>query len=287
MTAISLGPLLGHNHRLLRRQGLAGVGGHGHQQSFLAIDQVAGVEGGQLETVAVGDGVRGAGLNAIAAEDAAVVIDVIDLGVALGAADAFLFGIIGSFNVNAVGRAGGGAQKTGNAFFQAIFIALQLVQSAEALLKNRALIGQFFIGIVFHNRLGKHLLQGHGHSFGDAGEVTKDRHADKYNSETTKDTKVRGVSALTTKDTKEHEGSWAGNVERSPKTIILTDPRTPDAPAPAVLKSRGDRPFPAAQNLLPPLQCLWPTFLREPGRAPAATLQCAPRSTNLFPGAEA
>src|SRR5579859_4606427 len=287
MTAISLGSLLWHHHCLLRRQGLAGVGGHGHQQSFFAIDQIAGVERGQLEAVAVCNGVSGAGLNAIAAENAAVVVDVIDLGVALGAADALFFGIVGRFNVNAVGRARGRTQETGHAFFQTVLIALQLVQSAETLLKNRALIGQFFIGIVFHNRLGKHLLQGHGHSFGDAGEVTKDRHGDKYNAETTKDTKGRGVSALTTKDTKEHEGSWAGNVERSPKTIILTDPRTPDAPAPAVLKSRGDRPFPAAQNLLPPLQCLWPTFLREPGRAPAATLQCAPRSTNLFPGAEA
>ncbi len=53
------------------------------QHVFLAHDQVGSVQGGELKTVAVGDGVRGAGLDAIAAKDAAVVVDVVDLGVAL------------------------------------------------------------------------------------------------------------------------------------------------------------------------------------------------------------
>jgi hypothetical protein len=56
---------------------------HRHQHIVLAHDQGGGVQGGQLEAVAVGDGVGGAGLHAVAAEDAAVVVDVIDLGVAL------------------------------------------------------------------------------------------------------------------------------------------------------------------------------------------------------------
>ena len=67
----------------LRRQGA-----ERHQHVFLAHHQVGGVQRGQLETVAVGDGVGGAGFNAIAAEDAAVVVDVVDLGVALGGGDA-------------------------------------------------------------------------------------------------------------------------------------------------------------------------------------------------------
>jgi len=190
--SISLYPLLRDHNCFLRSQGLAGVGRDGNQQRFFAIDQVAGVEGGKFKAVAVGNGVRGAGLDAVSAEDAAVVVDVVDLGVALGAADAVLFSVFGGLNVNTVRGAGGGAQETGNAFFQAIFIALQLMQSAEALLENRALIRQLLVGIVFNNSRGKHLPQGHGHPLCDASQVakdTKDRHADKYNSETTKDTK--------------------------------------------------------------------------------------------------
>ena len=68
----------------------ADVRGGAGEQLLLAINQVAGVVGGQLEAVAVGDGVCRAGLDAIAAEDAAVVIDVVDLGVALGPADAMV-----------------------------------------------------------------------------------------------------------------------------------------------------------------------------------------------------
>ena len=63
----------------------SGMRGRGHQHVFLAHDQGGGVEAGQLEAVAVGDGVGGAGFDAVAAEDAAVVVDVVDLGVALGA----------------------------------------------------------------------------------------------------------------------------------------------------------------------------------------------------------
>ena len=84
--------------------------------------------------MAVGDGVGGAGFHAIAAEDAAVVIDVVDLGVALAAADADLLGILGGFDVDAIGGTGRGAKKTGHAFLHAVLIALQHVDAAEALL---------------------------------------------------------------------------------------------------------------------------------------------------------
>ena len=81
---------------------LAGIGRNGNQQSFFAINQVAGVERGQLKTMAVCDRVRGAGFNAVSAENAAVVVDVIDLGVTFGAADAVLFRVFSRFNINAV-----------------------------------------------------------------------------------------------------------------------------------------------------------------------------------------
>src|SRR6266576_3561216 len=79
------------------------------EEVFLAHDQVGGVEAGELETVAVGDGIGGAGLDTIAAEDAAVVVDIVDLGVTLGTGDALFRGVLGGFDVDAVRRAGGGA----------------------------------------------------------------------------------------------------------------------------------------------------------------------------------
>ena len=57
---------------------------------FLAIDQVGYVVAGQLEPVAVGDGVGGAGLHAVTAKDAAVVVNVINGGVPLAGADPLL-----------------------------------------------------------------------------------------------------------------------------------------------------------------------------------------------------
>src|SRR3954468_7586522 len=69
---------------------------HGHrglflgEEGFLAIHEVAGIECGQFEAVSMGDGVSGASFDAVSAEDTAVVIDVIDLGVTFRAADAVL-----------------------------------------------------------------------------------------------------------------------------------------------------------------------------------------------------
>ena len=60
------------------------VGWPGLEELFLAIDHGVDVVGREFETVAVGDGVGGAGLDAIAAENAARVIDVVDLGVTVG-----------------------------------------------------------------------------------------------------------------------------------------------------------------------------------------------------------
>src|SRR5256885_4899812 len=81
----------------------------GRQHLLFAIDQVGGIEGRNLETVAMGDGIGRAGFYAISAKDAAVVVNVIDLGIALGAGDAVLRRILCRLDVNAVGRASGGA----------------------------------------------------------------------------------------------------------------------------------------------------------------------------------
>src|SRR5579872_645062 len=89
-----------------------GLRGHGSQHVFFAFDQRGCVVAGYFETVAMGDGVSGTGLDAIAAKDAAVVVDVVDLGVTLAARDANLLGIFRRLDVNAVRRAGCRAKKT-------------------------------------------------------------------------------------------------------------------------------------------------------------------------------
>src|SRR6476646_10466018 len=82
------------------------VGSHvcwpGGQHHLLAVHQIGGVEGRQLETVAVSDGVGRTGLDTISAENAAVVVDVVDLGIALSATDAVFSGVLGGFDINAV-----------------------------------------------------------------------------------------------------------------------------------------------------------------------------------------
>src|SRR3954464_12978619 len=83
------------------------------------------------------DGIRGAGFDAVSAEDAAVVIDVIDLGVPLGPGDAVLFRVLRRFDVDAVRRTRRRAQETGNTLFQTALVALQHVQPTETLLKHR------------------------------------------------------------------------------------------------------------------------------------------------------
>src|SRR5215471_10301144 len=101
-----------------------GAFGDGDQHLLLAVDECGGVVAGDLKSVAMGDGVGGAGFDAKSAKDAAVVIDVINLGVALAAADSKRIGVFGGFDVDAIGRAGGCAQETGDALFQAVLVAL-------------------------------------------------------------------------------------------------------------------------------------------------------------------
>jgi len=83
------------------------------QHLLFAVNQIAGIEGGQLKSVAVGDGVGGAGLHTITAEYASIIVDVIDLRVALGAGNALLGGVFGGLDIDAVRGAGGGAEETG------------------------------------------------------------------------------------------------------------------------------------------------------------------------------
>jgi hypothetical protein len=156
------------------------VGSHvcwpGGQHLLLAVNQIAGVEGGQLKTVTVRNGVRGASLDAIAAKNAAVVIDVVDPGVALCAADAVFGGVVGCLDIDAVRRAVGGAEKTSDAFFQAVFVALQDVSAAETGFKPGAAERTFAVGIIFDGRRLEHLHKGDAHAFGNGRDILQNRH---------------------------------------------------------------------------------------------------------------
>src|SRR5258708_12174396 len=81
---------------------------------------VRGVERREVKSVGVGDGVGGAGFHAISAENAAVVVNVVNLGVTLGPTYPVLGGVFSGLNVDAVGRAVGRPQEAGHTLFQSV-----------------------------------------------------------------------------------------------------------------------------------------------------------------------
>lgn len=83
--------------------------GDGRQHVFFAINQRGRIVAGVLESVPVRNGIGGASFHAVAAEDAARIIDVVDAGVALAAADPERVGVLTRFDIDAVGWASGGA----------------------------------------------------------------------------------------------------------------------------------------------------------------------------------
>ena len=150
--------------------------GSDRQQLLLAVNQVAGIESGEFKSVAVGDGIGRTGFHAVSAKNAAVIVNVVDLGVALSARNADLIGVFRRFDVDAVGRAGGGAQKTGHTLFEAVFVALEDVHATEALLKLGAFQRTGAVGIVFHDTGLEHLFQGDGHALRDGPNILDDGH---------------------------------------------------------------------------------------------------------------
>src|SRR5258708_26723599 len=123
------------------------------------------------------DRIGRASFHAIPTENTSIVIYVVDAGVALGPADAVLGSVIGSFNVDAVGRARRGAKEGGHTLLQSIFVALERVGAAEAGFDARPAKRTLAIGIVFDGGRLEHLHEGDAHALGDSGDVLKNRHA--------------------------------------------------------------------------------------------------------------
>jgi len=125
----------------------------------------------------MGNGVRRAGLNAVSAKNAPVVVNVVDLGVTFGAAYPFLGGVLCCLDIDAIRWAVGCAKKTGDTLLQTILVALQNMYAAKPFLDSRPPQWPWAIGIVLHNGRLEHLHEGDAHSLGDGGNIPKNRHA--------------------------------------------------------------------------------------------------------------
>lgn len=101
------------------------------------------------------DCVRGASLDAVAAKDAARIINIVNSCVALAGRDSLGFRIFRSLDVDAIRGARSGAKKAGNAFLQSVFVALKDVYAAIARLDGRRDLWEPFGG-----RLPEHGSEG-------------------------------------------------------------------------------------------------------------------------------
>ena len=121
---------------------------------FLAVYHGVDVVGREFDRVAVSNRIRGARFDAIAAENATGIIDVVDLGVSLAGRDTIFLGIFGGFNVNAIRGARGGAKEAANAFLETVFVALKDMNPAISGLNRRRCVGEAFRG-----RLAEHCAE--------------------------------------------------------------------------------------------------------------------------------
>src|SRR5205823_1590928 len=104
--------------------------------------------------VAERDRVEGARELAVPAEDAARHVDLVDARVALAGRDAVAGRVLGRDDADAVGRAGGGAERAADALLEAVLVPLQPVPPAVARVH-----GALVLRILLRDRLLEDLLQ--------------------------------------------------------------------------------------------------------------------------------
>src|SRR5213075_1863010 len=109
-----------------------------------------------LELVAERDRVERARELAVAAEDAAAEVDLIDPRVALAGRDAVVGRVLGGDDPDAVGRAGGGAERAADALLQPVLVPPEPVPAAEARI-DRPLV----LRVLLRDRLLEDLLEGY------------------------------------------------------------------------------------------------------------------------------
>ncbi len=128
----------------------------GFEELLFAVNKGVDIGGGQFDVVTVGDCIGRTRLHAIAAKNTSGVVDVVNLGVAVAGRNAVGFGVFSGFDINTICRTGRRAQEASHAFFKAVFVPLQNVNSAITRLNARR-----DIGIRFRCGLPKHGAQGH------------------------------------------------------------------------------------------------------------------------------
>jgi hypothetical protein len=141
----------------------------GLKELLFTIDQSINVVRGKLDIMAVGDGVGRTCFHAVAAKDASRIVNIVNLRIALAGRHATCFGVFRSFNVNAICRTGRGAQKTADAFFKSILVALENMYSTITWLNARR-----HIRIGFRRGLAEHRPQSHTEPFVEGEECFAD-----------------------------------------------------------------------------------------------------------------
>src|SRR5215216_3405420 len=117
------------------------------EQHLLGEDQVRAVVVRHLVVVAHRDRVERARDLAVAAEDAPREVDLVHRRVALAGADAVLGGVLGRHDADAIGRAGGGAERAADALLEpGVLEPVQLVAAAEARV-DRGLLLRVLVGV--------------------------------------------------------------------------------------------------------------------------------------------
>lgn len=139
------------------------------EELFLPIEERIDVVGGQLDTVAMGDGVRGTGFHAVAAKNAARIIDVVNLGITFAGGNSIGVGILSCFYINAIRGARCRAQKAAHALLKTVFIALQNVNPTIAWLHTRG-----YVRKILGRRFAEHGLQRYAEAFKERYECFAD-----------------------------------------------------------------------------------------------------------------
>src|SRR5579885_3122656 len=103
----------------------------------------------------VRDRIGRASLHAIAAENAAGVINVVNGSVPFAGGNPVRVRVLGRLNVDAICRARSRAQEASYALFQAVFIAVQDVNSPVSRLKMDRLVR-----VILRHRFAEHVLEG-------------------------------------------------------------------------------------------------------------------------------
>jgi hypothetical protein len=105
---------------------------HRLEQHLLRVDHRVAAHLGELVVVAERDRVERACQLAVAAEDAAAHVDLVDPGVALAGGVALLVGVLVGDDADAVGGAGRRAQRAADALLEAVRVAVKAMAAAEA-----------------------------------------------------------------------------------------------------------------------------------------------------------